>query len=109
MILKKGCSRDSQAFQKGCLNQTEGEQDRAGQGRAKMGSCREHAVCRTSQWPGSEPCFWDYSKYLKGIQFLKRLAISFKATRIQRAWRRCISNPAYKVCQKRLLKEFRDL
>lgn len=32
-----------------------------------------------------------------------------KATLIQRAWRRCISNPAYAVCRQRLLQEFEEL
>jgi hypothetical protein len=31
------------------------------------------------------------------------------AIHIQRAWRRCISNPSYKVCRKRLLDEFDNL
>lgn len=30
-------------------------------------------------------------------------------TRIQRAWRRCVSDPAYKVCRDRLMREYNEL
>lgn len=30
------------------------------------------------------------------------------ARKIQRAWRRCVSDPSYKVCKTRLEREFRE-
>jgi hypothetical protein len=35
--------------------------------------------------------------------------LSHKARVIQRAWRRCVSDPSYAVCKKRLLKEFGNM
>ncbi len=31
------------------------------------------------------------------------------ARRLQRAWRRCVSDPAYQVCRTRLMREFEDM
>ena len=33
----------------------------------------------------------------------------FASKRIQRQWHRCISNPSYKICKKRLSREFNNL
>jgi hypothetical protein len=41
-------------------------------------------------------------------QKIKRFENYTPAYKIQRAWRRCVSNPWYKVCKDRLLKEFCD-
>jgi hypothetical protein len=30
------------------------------------------------------------------------------ANKIKRAWKRCISNPSYKICKSRLLREFSE-
>ena len=39
---------------------------------------------------------------------LKRFENYWAAQRIQRAWRRCISDPSYKVCRRRLDREFHE-
>ena len=39
---------------------------------------------------------------------LKRFEGYIPATKIQRAWKRCISNPSYKACRDRLTREFGD-
>jgi hypothetical protein len=31
------------------------------------------------------------------------------ANKIKRAWRRCISDPSYLICRKRLLREYKNL
>lgn len=33
----------------------------------------------------------------------------YMARKIQRAWRKCVSDPEYNVCKKRLMNEFRGL
>lgn len=39
---------------------------------------------------------------------LKRFENYWAAHRIQRSWRRCISDPSYKVCRRRLIREFHE-
>ena len=43
------------------------------------------------------------------LDLTKFLRVHSSARRIQRAWRRCISDPSYQVCKKRLLNEFNNV
>ena len=46
-------------------------------------------------------------------EFIENKTIKFKreiaATIIQKTWRKCISSPYYKICKKRLLKEWNEM
>jgi hypothetical protein len=48
----------------------------------------------------------EYRQYQRLCRYLV-LRTKF-IVKIQRAWRRCISDPAYRVCQKRILREFEE-
>ena len=58
--------------------------------------------------------FWRYSKFQAKLVIVyywnKYRGPKIKAaTRIQRAWRRCVSDPSYKICRARLMREFEEL
>lgn len=46
---------------------------------------------------------WDLPYRMSIAKFIR---VHSAARKIQRAWRRCVSDPSYQVCQKRLLNEF---
>ncbi len=52
-------------------------------------------------WKSISVIFRQTDRYL-----MKRFEHFFDVIKIQRAWRRCISDPNYNVCRKRLLREF---
>lgn len=50
--------------------------------------------------------WWSEKAYVVTLtRFMRANAF---ARRIQRAWRRCISDPEYNICKKRLMKEYRE-
>ena len=49
-----------------------------------------------------QPEYTQYQTYAKQLLF----HLNHQAKTIQKAWRRCISDPTYKVCQRRLTNEF---
>lgn len=48
----------------------------------------------------------NYYEFSYNLDLTKFLRVHSSARRIQRAWRRCISDPSYTVCKKRLLREY---
>ena len=54
----------------------------------------------------------DFYKYHNGYEHVytcELMKMQSSVRKIQRVWRRCISDPSYKVCKKRLLYEFQDM
>ena len=60
--------------------------------------------------PSSSSYTWIFVYYMmKRIEKrLTRVYESIHARKIQRAWRRCISDPNYQVCKRRLVREFSE-
>lgn len=53
---------------------------------------------------------WPYMKDVRRTAIkIRQVAFELPAIRIQRCWRRCVSNPAYFVCKRRLAREHGEL
>lgn len=50
-----------------------------------------------------------YSDSLYKMSLRKFIRVHSSARKIQRAWRRCISDPSHEVCRKRLLDEYKEV
>lgn len=61
-----------------------------------------------------EEPFWRYSRsevrdYYLALEEIESFTQKISAKKIQRAWHRAISNPAFALCKRRLTKEFMEL
>ncbi len=66
-------------------------------------------ITRVKRWINNAYVNYTWSiKYTNGYEKMCQVG-EWEAYQIQKAWRRCISNPKYKMCRDRLDKEFRNI